>query len=88
MWSQGVMFPVLDPYLVIGHKLVNKFPKGEQHIFLYKLSYLIYYPVVPSVVISQPPLPVANLPTPVLLWEGSPIDNFIRRITVGLRGYP
>ena len=41
--GQGVVFPVLDPHLILGHKFVNLFPKGEQHLFLYKLSYLIYY---------------------------------------------
>ena len=37
------MFPIFDPYLVTKRKLMNLFPKGERHPFLYKLSYLIYY---------------------------------------------
>ena len=43
LWGQGVLFPVLDPHLIPGHKFVNLFPKGEQHPSLYKLSSLIYY---------------------------------------------
>jgi len=43
MWGQWVVFPVLDPQLIPRHKFVNVFPKGEQHPFLCKLSYLIYY---------------------------------------------
>ena len=31
------------PHLIPRHKLVNLFPKGEWHPFLYKLSDLIYY---------------------------------------------
>ena len=37
---------------------------------------------------SHPLLPGANLLTPVLLWVGPPIHNFIRRIAMGLWGHP
>ena len=37
---------------------------------------------------SHLPLPEANLLTPVLLWEGPPIHNFIWRIALGLWGHP
>ena len=37
---------------------------------------------------SYPPLPEANLLTPVLLWEGPPIHNFMWRIALGLWGHP
>ena len=36
------MFPIFDPYLVTNRKLMNLFPKGELHPFLYKFSYLSY----------------------------------------------
>ena len=69
---------------------MNLFPKGERHRFLYRLSYLILLPysVVPSAVKSHPPLPGANLLTPVLLWVGPPIHNCIWRIAMGLWGHP
>ena len=37
------MFPIFDPYLATRRQLMNLFPKGKRHPFLYKLSYLIYY---------------------------------------------
>ena len=37
------MFPIFDLYLGTKRKLMYLFPNGEQHPFLYKLSYLIYY---------------------------------------------
>ena len=37
------MFLISDPYLVTKCKLMNLFPKGERHPFVYKLSYPIYY---------------------------------------------
>ena len=49
MWGQGVVFPVLNSHLIIRHRFVKLFPKGERHPFLLtnlltnKLSYLIYY---------------------------------------------
>ena len=37
------MFLIVDPYLVTKRKLMNLFPEGERHPFLYKLSYPIYH---------------------------------------------
>ena len=37
------MDPSILGHLLTRHKFMNLFPKGEWHIFLYKLSYLIYY---------------------------------------------
>ena len=63
------MFPIFDPYLVTRCKLMNLFPQGEWHSFLYKLSYLTNYLTAPSAVKSHPLLPEANLLTSVLLWK-------------------
>ena len=82
------MFPIFDPYLVTKHKLMNLFPKGEQYPFLYKLSYLIYYLIQFHLLRNPiPPLPEANLLTPVLLWEGPPI-RIVWRIALGPWGHP
>ena len=71
------MFSIFHPYLGTKRKLMNLFPKGERHPFLYKLSYPILLPYpVPSAVKSHPPLPEANLLTPVLLWEEASHTQF------------
>ena len=85
MWGQGVIFPVLDPHLIPGHKFVSLFPKEEWHPFLYQLSYLIYY-------LSQLFHLLWNLISPYMrqiCWHlfyygrGPPIHNFIRKIAMG-----
>ena len=81
------MFSIFHPYLVTKRKLMNLFPKGERHPFLYKLSYPILLPYpVPSAVKSHPPLPEANLLTPVLLWEGASHTQFPMENSLGTVG--
>ena len=80
------MFPIFDPYLVTKRKLMNLFPEGEWHPFLYKLlPDLLPYPI-PSAVKSYPPLPEANLLTPVLLWEGASHTQFRVENSLGTAG--
>ena len=53
-------------------------PQGGMEPFLVQtlLPDLLPYPVVTSAVKSYPPLPEANLLTPVLLWEGASHTQF------------
>ena len=65
---------------------MNLFPKGERHPFLYKLSYLIYYLTQFHLLRNPiPPLPEANLLTPILLWKGASHSQFCME---GLWGHP
>ena len=81
------MFLIFDPYLVTKCKLMNLFSKGEQHPFLYKLSYPIYY-LIQFHLLWNPisPLPEANLLTPVLLWEGTSHTQFCMENSLGTVG--
>lgn len=81
------MFPIFDLYLVTRRKLMNLFPKGEEHPFLYKLSYPIYYLIQFHLLRNLiSPLPEANLLTPVLLWEGTSHTQFCMENSLGTVG--
>ena len=78
------------PHLILGHKFMNLFPKGERHPSLCKLSYLIYYLTQLFHLlwnfISPCCLPEAKLLTPVLLWEGASHTQFCTEKSHGTVG--
>ena len=82
------MFPISDPYLVTKRKLMNLFPKGGQHPFLYKLSYLIYY-LTQFLLLWNPIPPYLRQIFWHLFYYGRrpPIHNFIWRRAMGLWGH-
>ena len=83
------MCPIFDPYLVTKRKLMNLFPKGEQHPFLYKLSYPIYYLTQFHLLWNPIPPYLRQICWHVFYYgRGPPIHNFVWRIALGLWGHP
>ena len=80
--SQSLTTP--DPQAQIRQSV----PQGGMAPFLIQNSLpdLLPYPVVPSAVKSHLPLPVANLLTPVLLWEGASRTQFCTEKSQGTSG--
>ena len=83
------MFPIFDSYLVTKRKLLNLFPKGERHPFLYKLRYLIYYLTQFHLLWNPLPPYLRQICWHLFYYgRGPPIHSFLWRIALGLWGHP
>ena len=83
------MFPIFDPYLVTKRKLMNLFPKGEWHPFLYKCSYPTYYLTQFHLLWNPIPPYLRQICWHLFYYgRGPPIHNFVWRIALGPWGHP